>query len=66
MVRIHNTSFSSQLTNWPNKLDCYNKVGMKCCLGTNTLAYLGPFVSYEKIKCCEYAPWDYTHNTFSL
>jgi hypothetical protein len=30
-VHIHNTSFSSQLTNWHNKLECYIKVGRNLC-----------------------------------
>ncbi len=39
MGSIHSTSFYSQLTNWPNKLECYITVGYKCLTGTNTLAY---------------------------
>ncbi len=37
--RIHKHSFSSQLTNGPNKLECYIRVGKKGLPGTNTLAY---------------------------
>jgi hypothetical protein len=35
---IHNTTFSSKLTNGPNTLECYITVGCKWLLGTNTLA----------------------------
>jgi hypothetical protein len=38
---IHNTSFSSQLTNGPNKLECYITLGMEGFLERNTLAYMG-------------------------
>jgi hypothetical protein len=30
---------------------------------TNTLAYRVHSVSYKKIKCCEYGPWDHIVNT---
>ncbi len=33
MGNIHITSFYSQLTTWPNKLECYTKLGSKACLG---------------------------------
>ncbi len=46
--RIHNTSFPSLLTNGPKKLECYKTLPLKGLPGRNTLAYLGPFVSYEK------------------
>jgi hypothetical protein len=37
--RIHSSLFSSQLTNWPNKPECYITVGWKCSSETNTLAF---------------------------
>jgi len=37
---IHNTSFSSCLTNVPNMLECYTTLGRKGLSGTNTLVYL--------------------------
>jgi hypothetical protein len=33
----HNISFSLQLTNWPNKIKCYNSLEM--LVGTKTVAY---------------------------
>jgi hypothetical protein len=60
--RIHNFSFSSQLTNWPNKLDCYITVGWKFLSRTNSLAYWSPFMSYKKMKCFEYGPRGRIHN----
>jgi hypothetical protein len=29
--------------------------------GTNTIL-LGPFMSYEKMKCCDCSPYDSIHN----
>jgi hypothetical protein len=46
--KIHNTSFSSELTNGPNKLECYIDLGWRGLLITNTLTYQAPFVSYEE------------------
>ncbi len=37
---IHNTSFSWEVMNEPNKLECYILVGWKGLTGLNTLAYL--------------------------
>ncbi len=45
---IHN-SFSLELTNGPNKLDCHITVDWKCLSGTNTLAYW-TLISYTKYK----------------
>ncbi len=36
---IHNTSFSSQLMNGLNKLECYIAIGWKGLQRSNTLAY---------------------------
>jgi hypothetical protein len=36
---IHNASFSLQLTNGHNKLECYITLDLKGFTGTNTLAY---------------------------
>jgi hypothetical protein len=45
--RYHNTSFSSQFTNGPNKIQCYITQCWKILSGTNT-GVLGPFVNYEE------------------
>jgi hypothetical protein len=54
--RIHNTSFSSELTNWLNKL-VLHYCRLEMLVRDKHFSLLGPFVCYEKIKCCEYAPW---------
>ncbi len=54
-ARICNTLFSSQITNWPNKPECYIIVGCKCLSDTNTLAYWTYSKVMQKMKCCEYA-----------
>jgi hypothetical protein len=36
---IHKTSFSSELMNWPNKLECYLKNGWTGFPVSNTLAF---------------------------
>ncbi len=46
--RIHNISFSSLFTNGPKKLECYKTLPLKGLPRRNTLAYWGPFVSYEE------------------
>jgi hypothetical protein len=38
-VHIHNTSFSSLITNGPDKLECYNIEYCKGLSGANALAY---------------------------
>jgi hypothetical protein len=43
--RIHNILLSWELINGPNVMVWYITLGWK---GTNTLAYLGPFVSQEE------------------
>ncbi len=40
---IHNTPFSSQLTNWPNKLECYITQDWKGLPMTNTLTHWSNF-----------------------
>jgi hypothetical protein len=50
--RIHNTSFSLQLTNGPSKLECYIRLGLKDLPMTNTQAYWGQVT--KKMKGCEY------------
>ncbi len=57
---IQNTSFSSELTDGPNKLECYIKLGWKGLPITNTLIYYACFMS---MKCCEYEPRNCIHNT---
>jgi hypothetical protein len=37
--RINNTLFYSELTNWLDKLECYNTPGWKWFSETNPLAY---------------------------
>ncbi len=49
--------------NGPNKLYSYISQSYKDLSGTNTLAYLGLFISYVKLKCCEYNTRDNIHNT---
>jgi hypothetical protein len=45
---------NTQLTNGLNKLECYIAIGW---LGWDKHpSLLDPFVSYEKMKCCEYDP----------
>jgi hypothetical protein len=39
---------TKQLTNGPNKLECYIKLGRKSLKGTNTATYWTPFISYEE------------------
>ncbi len=48
--RIHNTLFSSLLTNGPMKLECYKRLPKEGLPERNTLACKGPFVSYEENK----------------
>ncbi len=45
---IHNTLFSSQLMNGPNKLECYTTLGWKCLPGPNTLAYWDHYKLWKK------------------
>jgi hypothetical protein len=47
--------------NGPNKLECYITILEK--LAKNRLAYLAHTYITKKIKCCEYSPCDYIHNT---
>jgi hypothetical protein len=54
-VRIHNTSFSSKLTIWPNKLECLALVIILTCLVLwNSLAYWADSWVTKKMECCEY------------
>jgi hypothetical protein len=67
---IHNTSFSSKLTNGSKKLEGHIAQGWKGLLGTNILAYWTHLQIMNKVKCCEYnpySPWSHIYNTsFSL
>ncbi len=54
--RINNTSYLSQLTYWPNKLECQISLGWICLSGTNTLAYWTHSLLMKKLKCCEFCP----------
>jgi hypothetical protein len=53
---IHNTPFSLQLMNWPNKLECYITLRWKGLTGRNTLAYWAHFKVTKKKKFCENDP----------
>jgi hypothetical protein len=46
-----NTSFSLELMNETNKLECHITLGWKRWLGTNTLAYKGHLQVMNKMKC---------------
>ncbi len=48
-----NTSFSSELMNVPNTLECYTTLGQKCLPVMNTLAYWVHAYVTKKMKCCE-------------
>jgi len=52
---IHNTLFSWQLTNRPNKLGCLSLASLYSIVLCNS-SLLDQFVSYEKMKCYEYGP----------
>ncbi len=47
---IHNTSFSSLLTNWTNKLQHLTLASL-----SSHYSLLGRFVSTKKIQCCSFA-----------
>ncbi len=53
--RMHtsNISFSLQLTNGPNKVECYITLGLKGLTGTNTQAYWAHSKVTKKMKCFE-------------
>jgi hypothetical protein len=48
------SSFSLQLTNGPNKLECYITLGMKDSPERNTLAQWAHSQVMRKRKCCEH------------
>jgi hypothetical protein len=52
---VHNTSFSSELSNGPNKIEWYITLGLKCVQGTNTLVYLAPSYVTKKLKYSVYS-----------
>ncbi len=62
-IPIHNTSFSSYLTNGPNKLDRYITLTLKTLPGTNTFSYWVHLKVTKKMKCCKYGPSVCIHNT---
>ncbi len=49
----HNTLFSSQLLNEPNKPLCYTTIGWNGLPGINTLAHWAHSYVTMKMKCCE-------------
>ncbi len=53
-IRIHNTSFSSQLMKGPNKPECYVTLDWKGSPWANTLAYWPHSWFAKKMKCCVY------------
>ncbi len=53
--RIHNNSFSSYLINGPNTRPLYY-IRPEMYASYKHSYLLGTFVSYEKMKCCEYGP----------
>ncbi len=57
-THIHNTPFSSKLTNRPIKLDCSIILSWKSLPVTNTVTYQA---SYEEMRYCECAPWNGIH-----
>jgi hypothetical protein len=42
--------------NEPNKLECYLTLGRISLPGAKQSILLGPLVSYEESKCCEWGP----------
>ncbi len=54
--RIHNISFTLQLKNWPNNLECNVTLSCKDLPETNTKAYSANMWVMKKLKCCEYVP----------
>ncbi len=53
---IHNTSFTSQLTNWHIKLECLSPPTLSNLESCNSLAYWAYSWVTKKMKCCEYGP----------
>ncbi len=53
-VRIHITSFYSQLRNWPNKLKCLSLVSLSSLVLWSSLAYWADSFVRKKMECCEY------------
>jgi hypothetical protein len=47
--RIHNTVFSSQLTNWPNRLDC-SIIQLERLAGDKHSNLMSQFLSYGENK----------------
>ncbi len=45
---MHNTLFSSQLTNGPNKLECLSLVSLSSLEYCNTSSLLCPFIRHEE------------------
>ncbi len=59
---IHNTSFSSKLSNGPNKLECLSLANLFNIVQCNT-SLLGPFKSFEENERCECDTWDGTYKS---
>jgi hypothetical protein len=48
---------------WSYKLEFYIKLGWKGLPAPNTLTYWDCLKVKEKMKFCEYSPWNCIHNT---
>jgi hypothetical protein len=59
----HDTSFSLELMNLINKLECYIAPDWKGLLVTSTLAYWAHLQIMKTMKCWEYVFRDSIHNT---
>ncbi len=64
--RIHNTSFSLQLKSGPKKLECLFLACFSSLVLMQHSSLLCPFMSYEKMTCCEYCPRLLMHCTKPL
>ncbi len=53
---IHDSSFSSRLTNGSRKLKRYIKISCKELSGTNAVAYRSYSKVMKKMRCCENGP----------
>ncbi len=64
--RIQNTLFSLQITNGPNKLECYNTLVWKGLTLTKNLAYWTSQQVMKKMRCCEYDSKTQRYQTFMI
>jgi len=59
-----NTSFSSQLTNGPMKVECFTVASFFQASVSNTLASYTRLLFTKEMKCCEYNSWGFIHKHF--